>query len=135
MTEVDTFKLEVRKFNNIDEEISKINKTIKPYKEKLKALKLSRKKLESKICTFMLSNEIDQCQMEEGALVYQGKKAVVPISKSAIRENILKFFKNESKKDSFKNGTEEEKTELIFNFIYDSENREYNDKSILKRVD
>lgn len=135
MSEVDTFKLEVRKFNNIDEEISKINKTIKPYQEKLKQLKQSKKELEGKICTFMLTNEIDQCKMEEGALVYEGKKAVVPLSKNAIKENILKFFKNESRKDSFKNGNDEEKSELLFNFIYDSENREYNDKSVLKRVE
>ena len=37
--------------------------------------------------------------------------------------------------ECIKNSSDEEKSEILFLFIYGSENREYNSKSVLKRVD
>ena len=129
---IDHFKCEVRRFDTIDIEIKNINEKIKPLQTRLKELKQSKKSLESNICSFMETNEIDECKLTEGgALVFKESKNVIPLSKEMIRQNIIKFFK-EYNNDEFKKSNAEEKAESLFKFVY--ENREYKENKILKRV-
>lgn len=132
MSEVDIFKFDVRKYNNIELEIKQISQQIKPYNEKLKLLKIDKKTLESKICIYMNENNIDQCKLEDSSLVHNGKKNIIPLKKNNIKENIIKFFDNNFD-DKFIKLNNLEKAELLFNYIY-KENRDYIEKSILKRI-
>ena len=45
MTDMDKFKLDVRKFNNIDNEIQGLITHIKPFNQKLKELRLEKKRI------------------------------------------------------------------------------------------
>ena len=131
-SKVDHFKMEVRRFDNIDTEIKKLNDSIKPLNAKLKELKDTKKDLQKNICSFMQTNEIDECKLAEGALLFKETKNVVPLNKKTIHENILKFVTEETVKDEYKKSSNEKKADLIFSFIY--ENREYNENTTLKRV-
>jgi hypothetical protein len=128
---IDSFKLEVRRFDAIDNEIKEINGKMKPFQERLKELKNTRKELENNICSFMETNEIGECKLQEGALLYKNSKNVIPLKKDTIKENIIKFF-NDYDPSDFKGLSSEEKAEQLFKFVY--ENREYKENKQLKRV-
>ena len=128
---IDHFKCDVRRFDTIDLEIKTINDKMKPLQSRLKELKQTKKTLENTICSFMETNEIAECKLPEGALLYKESKNVIPLSKEIIRLNIIKFFQ-EYNNDEFKKSSAEEKAESLFKFVY--ENREYKENKILKRV-
>lgn len=128
---IEHFKCDVRRFDTIDNEIKDINDKMKPYKDRLKELRDSKKQLESTICSFMETNEIGECKLQEGALLFKESKNVVPLNKDGIKTNILKFF-SDFYDDEFKKLSPEEKTEAIFKFVY--ENRKFKENKILKRI-
>ena len=128
---IDHFKCEVRRFDNIDSEIRTISEKMKPLQTRLKELKQTKKTLENTICSFMETNEIAECKLSEGALLFKESKNVIPLSKETVRQNITKFFK-ENYDDEFKKSNAEEKAETLFKFVY--ENREYRENKSLKRV-
>lgn len=128
---IDHFKCEVRRFDTIDSEIRTINEKMKPLQTRLKELKQTKKTLENTICSFMETNEIAECKLSEGALLFKESKNVVPLSKESIRQNIMKFFQDYYN-DEFKKSSAEEKAESLFKFVY--ENREYKENKTLKRV-
>ena len=129
---IDHFKCDVRRFDTIDSEIRTINQQLKPLQSRLKELKLSKKTLETTICSFMQTNEIAECKLAEGALLFKESKNVIPLSKDAIKLNIIKFFTDNYDKDDFTKLSAEEKGETLYKFIY--ENREYKQNNGLKRV-
>lgn len=128
---IDHFRCEVRRFDNIDSEIRTINEKMKPLQTRLKELKQTKKTLENTICSFMETNEIAECKLSEGALLFKESKNVVPLSKESIRQNIMRFFQDYYN-DEFKKSSAEEKAESLFKFVY--ENREYKENKTLKRV-
>ena len=128
---IDHFKCEVRRFDTIDSEIRTINEKMKPLQTRLKELKQTKKTLENTICSFMETNEIAECKLSEGALLFKESKNVVPLSKESIRQNIMKFF-HDYYDDEFKKSSAEEKAESLFKFVY--EIREYKENKTLKRV-
>lgn len=132
MPNIEHFKMEVRKFETLEQEIRKINSIIKPHQDKLKELKKQKNELQTNICGFMQTNEISECKLQEGALLYKETKNVVPLNKSAIKENILKFFREKFKTDEVKKMNPEEMADALFTFVY--ETREYNEKTSLKRI-
>ena len=132
MAGVEHFKSDVRRYDTIDSDIQKITEQLKPLQVKLKDLRSTKKELEGTICGFMQTNEIAECKLTEGALVYKESKTVVPLLKQNIKDNVLKFFKEEAGKDEFKKGSAESKADLLFTFVYDT--REYSEKTTLKRI-
>tara|TARA_B100001093_G_scaffold189451_1_gene182007 strand:- start:8892 stop:9296 length:405 start_codon:yes stop_codon:yes gene_type:complete len=129
---IDHFKCDVRRFDTIDSEIKKINDQMKPLSLRLKELKTTKKTLESTICEFMETNEIGECKLTDGALLFKETKNVIPLSKDGIRQNIIKFFIEHGNNDEFKKFTSEQKGEELFKYVY--ENREYKENKGLKRV-
>ena len=132
MPNIEHFKMEVRKFETLEQEIRKINSIIKPHQDQLKELKKQKNELQTNICGFMQTNEISECKLQEGALLYKETKNVVPLNKSAIKENIIRFFKEKFKTDEVKEMSPEEMADALFTFVY--ETREYNEKTSLKRI-
>ena len=116
-TNIDHFKCEVRRFDNIDSEIKRINQQLKPLTNRLKELRTTKKTLETQICDFMQTNEIDECKLTEGSLLFKESKNVIPLSKNAIHDNIVKFF-NEKDNDNFKKLTAQEKGDELFKYVY-----------------
>ena len=129
---LDHFKCNVRRFDTIDGEINQIVTQIKPLQTKLKVLKSSKKELQSTICEFMATNEIAECQLSNGALLYKESKNVIPLSKENIKQNIIKFFTENINNSEFNKQTPEEKGNIIFKYVY--ENREYRETNTLKKI-
>lgn len=57
------FKVDVKEYNDIDEEISDLNNKIKPLNLRIKELKAKKSELQGNICEFMSKNKIDQCNV------------------------------------------------------------------------
>lgn len=61
--DVDYFKLEVREYDDIDNEIKTLNEQIKPIQQKIKELKAKKSQLQGNLCEFMSRNKIDACNV------------------------------------------------------------------------
>ena len=131
-TTLDHFKCNVRRFDTIDSEIRNIASQMKPLQEKLKVLKSSKKDLQDIICNYMATNEIGECKLNNGALLFKESKNIIPLSKDNIKLNIIKFFKENMDNNEFNKKNSEEKGEIVFKFVY--ENREYKENNTLKKV-
>ena len=130
--QLEYFKCDVRRYDNIDSQIKVLTDKMKPISNEIKQLKEKKKDLQQNICEFMQTNEISECKLSEGALLFKESKNVVPMTKINIRDNIFKFFNEESGKEEFKKLSNDDKTEMLFQYIY--ENRQYNENKTLKRV-
>lgn len=131
---IEYFRCDVKRFDTIDTEILKIQDKLKPLNDKLKELKKKKKDLQDTICEYMETNEIGECKLQDGALLFKESKSVVPITKGKVYENITFFFKKSPEElDSFNKLSAEAKTEKLYNFIYE-ENRTYTEKKSLKRI-
>ena len=130
--QIEYFKCDVRRFDTLDLQIKELNKKMKPISDEIKELKLKKQDLQQNICSFMETNEIMECKLTDGALLFKETKSVVPMKKANIYDNILKFFKEESSKEEYKKSSSEKKADMLFQFVY--ENRDYNEKKTLKRV-
>jgi len=132
MSNVEHFKCDVRRFDNLDSEINSISNQIKPLNDKLKELKKTKTELQINICSFMETNEIGECKLQNGTLKFKETKNIAPLSKSIIKDNIFNFFKEYSNKEEFTKANNEEKANILFSYVYD--NRDYLTKNVLKRV-
>lgn len=128
---IDHFKCDVRRFDTIDNEIKDLTDKMKPMQARIKELRSTKKELEGTICSFMQTNEIAECKLADGALLFKESKNVVPLSKNGVKQNIIKFF-SDNYDDEFKKLSAEDKAEKLFKFVY--ENREYKQNNSLKRV-
>lgn len=61
--DVDYFKVEVREYEEIDNEIKVLNEKIKPIQQKIKELKAKKSSLQGNLCEFMAKNKIDACNV------------------------------------------------------------------------
>ncbi len=115
-------------FLKIDVEIKEINNKIKPLREKLKELKLEKKNAESHLIGLMDKVGVPTLLNKEhcATLDLKDKKVVQPVTKNLIKEKILSFFSNFIKTlDNFYEKSTEEKTELLYDYIYGKENRDF----------
>lgn len=61
--DVDYFKVDVREYEDIDNEIRVLNEKIKPIQQKIKELKAKKSSLQGNLCEFMARNKIDACNV------------------------------------------------------------------------
>ena len=132
MASVEHFKCDVRRFDNIDSEINVISEQLKPLNLKLKDLRKVKTELQNTICDFMQTNEIGECKLAKGALLFKETKNVLPLSKNSIKENILLFLKEHSDTHEYKNLDMESKATMLFQYVY--EKRDYSEKKVLERI-
>jgi len=128
----DHFKYDVRKYDSLECEINTLTNQIKPLNNKLKDLKKTKSELQNSICEFMETNDIGECKLQTGSLQFKESKNVAPLSKSVIKDNIYNFFRQYNNKSEFNDATLDEKSQMLFSFVY--ENRNYLTKNTLKRI-
>lgn len=128
-TEIEFFKADVEKFNEIDSQITTIKKQIKPLQEKLKQLNKIKQEREAEVLNFMTNNDLDVCNTDDTTFEVKSSKVTKPITKGDIYDRILKFFSEEIKKITSKDPEELAKT--LHNYIY-VDNREKEEKKVLK---
>lgn len=128
-TEIQYFKADVEKFNEIDNQIKNIKKQIKPLQDKLKELNKVKQEKELEVLSFMTSNDLDACNTDDTSFEVKSSKVTKPITKGDIYDRILKFFSDEIKKINSKDP--EELAKNLHNYIY-VDNREKEEKKVLK---
>ena len=128
-SEIQFFKADVEKYNEIDSQIKEVKKQMKPYQDRLKELTKAKQEKESEVLSFMKTNELDVCNTDEASFEVKNTKVTKPITKGDIYDRILKFFNEEFKKVSSKDPEEISKT--LHNYIY-VDGREKEEKQVLK---
>jgi hypothetical protein len=133
---VASFKNDVKSFVSIDQKIAEIKNAMKPFQTELKELKSQRKMLESEICDLMSRSNLEEIDLSDGrggVLELQTKTALVPLTQKTIREKFVDFFTDGPGNElSFNSKNQEEKAQILFDYIYKKENRDRIEKDILK---
>ena len=91
--ELDCFKVNVKEWLEIDEQVNELNNQIKELKKK------KNKLLEPKITGFMRSYNISDLNTEQGKLRCNQRNTRKPLSKSLIQESLLEIMKEQEKVD------------------------------------
>ena len=92
--ELECFKVNVKEWIEIDEEINEFNSKIKELKKK------KNKLLEPKITGFMRSYNISDLNTEQGKLRCNERNTKKPLSKVLIQESLLEIMKEQEKVDN-----------------------------------
>ena len=121
---LEIFRTDVSNYTELDDRISEISKQLEPLRKTLTELKKERISLKTGICKFMDINSINVCSIKDngGVLKYQKRTRPVPINEQYIRKQLTNFFKSE-KGRNINSFTTQEKTEMVYSYIY-KENRE-----------
>ena len=99
-------------------EYAEISKTIKITQEKLKVLNKKKKELYKIVIPKLKSNNFTKCNLPFGTLkVIKTKRKVTP-NKVSMKDRYISFYNTRALDEDFVRGTPEEKSEILFKFIY-----------------
>jgi len=99
-------------------EYAEISKTIKITQEKLKVLNKKKKELYKLVVPKLKINNITKCNLPYGTLkVVKTKRKITP-NKVSMKERYIGFFNTRAKDQDFIDATPEEKSQMLFNYIY-----------------
>ena len=114
-------------------EFSELSRKIKTYTDELKKLRKRQKELKEPIKIFMKEHNSDEVDIEGAATIkYSENKRMKPVNKTSIQPSLINFF-NE-KMNEFNASSIEKKAEMISDWVYDKENREFGTTEIIKTV-
>jgi hypothetical protein len=109
-------------------EYAELSKTIKITQEKLKVLNKKKKELYKVVVPKLKSNNVTKCNLPFGTLkVVKTKRKITP-NKVSMKDRYIAFFNTRAKDQDFINATPEEKSTMLFNFIY-VDNVEFKEES------
>jgi hypothetical protein len=109
-------------------EYAELSKTIKITQEKLKVLNKKKKELYKVVVPKLKSNNVTKCNLPFGTLkVVKTKRKITP-NKVSMKDRYIAFFNTRAKDQDFINATPEEKSNILFNFIY-VDNVEFKEES------
>ena len=105
---VDFFKVDVREFQEIDDQIKYLTDQIKPLNNKIKELKVKKSELQANICEFMAKNELGTCKVNglnkiPSSQASQSSQVSIPKFQETIPLGLANFsppFKNELVSDT-----------------------------------
>ena len=120
-------------FTNHCTEFSELSRKIKTYSDELKKLRKRQKELKEPIKLFMKQHNSDEVDIEGAATIkYVENKRMKPVNKNSIQPSLICFF-NE-KMNEFNAAGIEKKAEMISDWVYDRENREFSTTEVIKTV-
>ena len=109
-------------------EFAELSKTIKITQEKLKILNKKKKELIKEVMPKLKTNNVTKCNLSFGTLkVVRSKRKITP-NKVSMKERFIAFFNKRSTEYDFVSGSPEEKSNLLFNYIY-IDNVEFKEES------
>lgn len=122
---------EEEEINDVTEKVkeyAEISKVIKITQEKLKILNKKKKELYKVVIPKLKSNNVTKCNLPFGTLkVIKTKRKITP-NKVSMKDRYISFFNTTSNEPVFINGTPEEKSVILFNYIY-VDNIEFKEES------
>ena len=99
-------------------EYAEISKTIKITQEKLKLLNKKKKELYKVVVPKLKINNVTKCNLPFGTLkVIKSKRKITP-NKVSMKERYIAFYNTRALEQDFIRGTPEEKSNILFNYIY-----------------
>jgi hypothetical protein len=111
-------------------EYAEISKTIRVTQEKLKLLNKKKKELYKVVVPKLKTNNIQKCNLPYGTLkVVKTKRKVTP-NRVSMKDKYISFFNTRALEQDFINGTAEEKSEMLFKYIY-IDNIEFKEESTI----
>ena len=111
-------------------EYAEISKTIKITQEKLKVLNKKKKELYKVVIPKLKSNNVTKCNLPFGTLkVIKTKRKVTP-NKVSMKDKYISFFNTRFLDRDFIESTPEEKSIILFNYIY-VDNIEFKEESTI----
>lgn len=115
----------VKEFLTYDNQIAQTEKILKTYRNNLKESKENREKLKKTIYNQMKILDTEELSLgeTEGRIEFFISKKRDPLNKEWIQERCLKYFKGDKMKAN-----------ELYDFIYNPENRNVNEKRTIKRL-
>ena len=114
--ELGFFKHDVTQLTEIENEIKELKKKMKPIQEKIKELTAIKKQKTTEVLSFMETNELDNCNTDNGTLEMKDCKKTKTVSKGDVYDRLLKYF--ETDEDKSNTGSSEERARKLHNYIY-----------------
>lgn len=114
--ELGFFKHDVTQLTEIENEIKELKKKMKPIQEKIKELTAIKKQKTTEVLSFMETNELDNCNTDNGTLEMKDCKKTKTVSKGDVYDRLLKYF--ETGEDKNNTGSSEERARKLHNYIY-----------------
>jgi uncharacterized protein YdcH (DUF465 family) len=130
--DVNRFKQEATKFQELDKRIKEITDAIRPLTDELRNLKKEKITLKKDICDFMAANSLEQCALKDSnsMLIYRKRKILVPVTKDVVLTDLQRFFGTKDM-HKFNRLDYKAKADAIYKFIYEEE-REYKFSDVLQ---
>jgi hypothetical protein len=99
-------------------EYAEISKTIKITQEKLKLLNKKKKELYKVVVPKLKINNVTKCNLPFGTLKFIKSKRKITPNKVSMKERYIAFYNTRALEQDFIRGTPEEKSNILFNYIY-----------------
>jgi len=114
--EIQFFKNDVENYNNIESQIKELKKKLKPIQDKIKELMKAKQEKKEEVLSFMVSNDLDVCNIDTGSYELKNTKSTKQITKADVYDRLYKYFSEE--KDKTEGMSAEEKAKFLHNYIY-----------------
>ena len=128
--------LQEDEINDVSEKVkeyAEISKTIKITQEKLKLLNKKKKELYKVVIPKLKINNVTKCNLPFGTLkVVKTKRKITP-NKVSMKDRYIAFYNTRALDREFIDGTPEQKSEILFSYIY-IENTEFKEESVISLV-
>ena len=111
-------------------EFAEISKTIKITQEKLKVLNKKKKELYKIVLPKLKLNNVTKCNLPFGTLKFVKSKRKVTPNKVSMKDRYISFFNTRYLDQDFIEGTPEQKSDILFNYIY-IDNVEFKEESTI----
>lgn len=108
-------------------EYGELSKIIKITQEKLKVLNKLKKELYKEVLPKLKLSNVTKCNLPYGILRVVTSKRKIAVNKSTIKDKYVHFFNTKALEPEFLNATAEEKSQILFNYIY-VDNLEYREE-------
>jgi len=99
-------------------EYAELSKTIKIIQEKLKILNKKKKELYKDVIPKLKTNNVTKCNLSFGTLKVLTTKRKIQPTKVSIKDKYLSFYNTVGREEAFVKGTSQEKSQIIYNYIY-----------------
>lgn len=107
--------------NDISEKVKEyadLSKTIRVTQEKLKLLNKKKKVLYKEVMPKLKTNNVTKCNLPYGTLkMVKTKRKVLP-NKTTMKEKYALFFNTRVNDDEFLHASPEQRSEMLYNYIY-----------------
>lgn len=118
---------EINEVSEKVKEYGELSKIIKITQEKLKVLNKMKKELYKEVLPKLKLNNITKCNLPYAILRVITSKRKIAVNKSTIKDKYIHFFNTKALEHEFINATPEQKSQILYNYIY-IDNLEYREE-------